>query len=66
MTPSTADGLRLFGKIVRWMSTILALYVAWVAWGKSDFVLALIVAAVIFITGNGFGWWVQLVAERNR
>ena len=63
---STSDGLRLFAKVVRWISTILALYIVWVSWGKGDFVLALIVATVIFVVGNGIGWWVQVLAERNR
>ena len=63
---STSDGLRFFAKVVRWISTILALYIVWVSWGKGDFVLALIVATVIFVVGNGIGWWVQVLAERNR
>ncbi len=65
---STSDGLKLFAKLVRWITTILALYLVWVGWksSSSDFVFLLIIATVIFIAGNGIGWWVQVFAERNR
>ena len=66
MNSSTSEGLRWFGRVVRWITTLLALYIVWVSWRGPDFVPALIVATVIFVVGNGIGWWVQVIAERNR
>ncbi len=66
---TTAEGLRFFGKVVRWISTILAVYALWFAWkatNSGDSLFVAMIAAAIFIAGNGIGWWVQVVAERNR
>ena len=66
MTKGTSNGLRLFGQLVRWLTTALAIYVVWAGRSEREFFLVLLFAAFIFIVGNGFGWWVQVVAERGQ
>lgn len=63
---STSDGLKWFGKVVRWISTFLALYALWAGRNDNSFFLVAVIAVVIFVVGNGIGWAVQVFAERNR